>query len=74
MGENLNRQLAAISLQLSEMSRSTSEDSRELATLKVRVESLEEWKRNNQTLTRLLWVGLLGSIAAQVFQLVIGRR
>lgn len=73
MGENLGRQLAQIQKQLTDMSRTNSEESRKVAALEVRVEGLEEWKEGELSTKRALTVGLLVSLAAHAFQILTKR-
>lgn len=69
MGKNLDSRLDQILKAMDEMGRSTSEDSKEVAVLKIKVASLEEWKGSIQGTNKTLIVGLILSIAAQFVQL-----
>ena len=68
MGKNLDDRLDQILKVIGDMSKSTSEDSKEVAVLKIKVGSLEEWKGNIQMTNKTLIIGLIISLAAQFIQ------
>lgn len=73
MGETLEKQLAQILRQLDAMNRSTSEDSKKVATLEARMELAEKRLDSAQTTARMLMVGLATSLVGHLLRLFGGR-
>lgn len=69
MGQNLKDQLTQI-LQRLEVS---SEDSKKVAALEIRVDALDKRLDSAQTTARLLMVGLVTSLAGHLFRLFGGK-
>jgi len=63
MGDNLSAQVGQVLNELKDMRKETGK----VAVLEVKVEALEEWKRNNQKAARALWIGVTGSALAHLF-------
>lgn len=69
MGENLKDQLSQILRRLDE----SSKDSKKVATLEARMDAAEDRLDAAQSTGRMLWVGLVVSLASHLFRMIGGK-